>query len=302
MSELAREPCLKPTVPPPDEDARWIYSSGSPSRQGPASPAARKRRPTITLSSLVLTKCHSDPGETAKRALGGAAFSPNRSGEGNISGGTGGAWIGRGDGTNSDAGAADRTPPSPTPTNNSVGGSFACDSYSAADVSPATRLAVGAPSPTAGVGASNSPANRQKCSRETPTGGGGRDRSMRRCRSTGEARLRPGPRSQVSKNPLRGGCGAERSGAGYGATTRPSWSPAVQAAKAQDRKMRSALGFGNGGGSCLGAVFTTPSVSPWCRQTATPSEWGGPPGELLDGLGQDRGVVGWGDDASGSNA
>eukprot|EP00752_Nemacystus_decipiens_P015592 g13915.t1 len=309
VSEPAREPCLKPTVPPSDQDARWIYSSGSRSPQGPASPTAQKRRPTVTLSSLVLAKCHSDPGEAAK-TLGGTAtaFSPDRSRGGSRSGGNGG-WVGRGsgEGKGNNTGGADRSP------DGNVGGAFACASSSAAgetDVSPAAaaaaaaRPAVGGSSPAAGADTSASPTRREQArSREESRRHGGEERRMRQCTSTREARLRP--RSQVSPNPWRGR-GSGRGGAGYGLSTGPSWSerPVQAAAKAEGRKMkmRSGLGLGNGGGSCLSAVYATPSVSPWCRQTATPSEWGGGHGDFLEGYGQDRGVVGWADDASGSNA
>lgn len=56
-AEHGREPCLMPTIPPPDEDARWVYSSGqqvglesaTPSRGSTPPPPLRK-----TLSSLSL--------------------------------------------------------------------------------------------------------------------------------------------------------------------------------------------------------------------------------------------------------
>lgn len=273
VPEAVREPCLKPTVPPPDQDARWIYSSGGPSQEGPASPAAQNQRPpTVTLSSLVLTKCHSDPAHGV-RAVGRSAFSPERLiGEGGTGGGTGG-WVPRGEGEEEDetggGGGTDRT---------NADGTVA----SAADLFSAGLLAGGA-----------SPAYRQASSREKRRRGG--RRNMRRCRSTGEARVRP--RGQVSNRALRRG-GAEGSDARYGLSTRPSWSPAVQAAKAKDRKIGSGFGFSNSGGSHLGGA--SPSVSPWCRQSASRGEWGVAAGDVLDG--QDRGVVDWADDASGSNA
>lgn len=278
MAEPVREPRLKPTVPPPDQDARWIYSSGSPSRQAPASPAAPKRGPTVTLSSLVLAQCDSVPEATANTAGVCDAFSPKRAaGDGKSGGGGRGVGargrVGRGKGDGEDErGDADRNVEG-TPLR------------SPADASSVERLAVDA-SPAVGT----SPANRQARCREAR--GSGQQSIMRRCSSTAEARLRA--RNHASKKALRG-CGTEGRGVGYDLSLRPHWSP-TQAAK--DRKMGPGIGFGSSGGSHLST--SSPSVSPWCRQAASPPEWGVSAGELLDG--QDRGVVGWADDTSGSNA
>lgn len=275
VTQPVREPCLKPTVPPPDRDARWIYSSGSPSsRQGlTASPAGPRQTPTITHSSLVLTNRGSNPAEGAK-APGATALSTERGSEGSDRGGTGGR-VGRAEVEGPGAGG--------TGGNNVEGGAFG--RASPADVCPADPVVGASPS------AATSRASRRAYSRELRASG---DRRTRRCSSTGEARTRAG--SQVREKPVRGR-GGERSGPGYGLSARPTWSP-IQAAKAKDRKTGSGIGFGQGGGSCLSAG--SPSVSPWCRQASSPADWGGCAGESLDG--QDRGVVGWADDASGSNA
>eukprot|EP00903_Cladosiphon_okamuranus_P010240 g9698.t1 len=296
VAEPAREPCLRPTVPPPDQDARWIYSSGSPSRQGPLSPAARKQRPTITLSSLVWTKHHSDPAESEKALqVGRKAFSPDRSGELSKRGGaSGGRWTGGTEGEEENETLGTDC--------NIVDGNFACVSPSpppsAAAAAAATGAAAASPAERLAVG--TSPATRQPFSREALRKGGDR-RSVRRCSSTGDARLRlRSSRQAPSKKAIRGR-GAERTGVGHGSSARPpSWSP-VHASKVKNCKAESGLGFGNSGGSYLSA--SSPSVSPWCRQAASPAEWGGPAaGDALDGHDRGAGVVGWADDASGSNA
>lgn len=100
---------------------------------------------------------------------------------------------------------------------------------------------------------------------------------MRRCSSMGDVRLRA--RGQASRNASRG-CGAEPTGTRHGLSLRPSWSP-MRAAKGW--KTGSGVSFGSSGRSYLSA--NSPSVSPWCRQSSSPTEWGGPAGEVLDGQG-----------------
>ena len=57
VAEHEREPCLMPTIPPPDEDARWGYSSGQQLGPRPAAPPQGSTPPPPlrkTLSSLSL--------------------------------------------------------------------------------------------------------------------------------------------------------------------------------------------------------------------------------------------------------
>lgn len=52
VNEHAREPCLKPTVPPPDQDARWIYSPVGRVQNGVARLAEAVPGPTGPLSAF----------------------------------------------------------------------------------------------------------------------------------------------------------------------------------------------------------------------------------------------------------
>lgn len=257
--EPARQPCLTPTVPPPDQDARWIYSSGNPLQQGPASLGARGQAPTVTLSSFVWAQ--SDPNATPEQTtLDVIPLSPELKGEG--VGGGGGAG---------DRGGEGKIQTDSTDRNN-CGGAVA----------------------SAVVGLS--PAILRVPSRVNFRGG---ERNMKRCGSMGEARSRT--KNRVSHNYLSSR-GSEGRGEGYGQPLKTPWNPPPAV---KERKSGAEFGFGGGGGLDVGVATgimspSNSSVSPWCRQPASPTEWGSPAGGMFNGQG--RGVVGWADDAPRSNA
>lgn len=60
--ESIRQPRVRPTVPPSDQDARWIYSSGAPGRTG----TSQKRRIPVGADALPSAPLlHSTPSATA---------------------------------------------------------------------------------------------------------------------------------------------------------------------------------------------------------------------------------------------
>lgn len=250
--ELAREPCLTPTVPPPDQDARWVYSSsGNPPQQGSASPGAQwqGQGPTVTLSRFVLAQSHPNA-EAGEIKVDVVPVPPERA-DGDIGGGAGGSRaesikkIGEG-----------------------------------ADASAAVGMY---------------PTERQAPSRAYLRRG---ERNLRRCSSLGVSRSRT---TRISQN-LLSTRGSEGRGGGYGQSLQTPWSPPLAA---KERKAGAGFGFSSSGGIDLGVAGglmspNSSSVSPWCRQSASPTEWGSPAGGKFEGQG--RGVVGWADDASGSNA
>lgn len=88
VAENEREPCLVPTIPPPDEDARWVYSSGQQLGPGPAVPPQGSTPPAPlrkSLSSLSLGSSRPPSPEVAVPAHAAwsrdaVTSSPDRSG------------------------------------------------------------------------------------------------------------------------------------------------------------------------------------------------------------------------------
>lgn len=87
--EPAREPCLTPTVPPPDQDARWIYASGNPLQQVPALPGAQAQgqgplaesQPNATAGGITVDVIPLSPERLAEGG-GGGKGTGNTSGAG----------------------------------------------------------------------------------------------------------------------------------------------------------------------------------------------------------------------------
>lgn len=248
-----RQPFLTPTVPPADQDARWVYSRGNPVRRG----SVKQDGSTASIPRFVFAQSAHPDGSGLPTVVQSTA-SPLEQ------------------------------------TNEAIpGGKTTGKRQSERESNGECTLAFAGRCRSRSVGVTE---ERQARSRE----GGGAEQATKLCSPIGDGRLRT--RSRISQGSMRAGGASERDG--FLLTLQKPRSP-VPVTKS--RRTRAAYGFGSRGGTTTDAPAATsylspgsPSVSPWCRQSALPTEWDGPgTGGVCDE--QDRGVLGCADDASGNN-